>query len=304
VSEKKAGTVALVGRPNAGKSTLMNRLLAEKVAIVSDKPQTTRHRLVGILSEERGQMVFFDTPGVHRPLHRLNRQMVQSAVSALNEADVVCLIVDATEDFGSGDRYMLDLVRRAEGPKMVTINKIDRVKKPSLLPRIQVYADEGVFDEVVPISALSGDGADILLDLLWNYLPESEPYYDSELLTIHPERYLVAERIREKVLDQTRDELPFTTAVVLDHWEESEGEGDRPGRVEIFASILVERAGQKGILVGAGGRKIKEIGTAARVDLEEFLERPVYLKLHVRHEPRWRENRRLLAEMERDLVGY
>jgi GTP-binding protein Era len=249
-------------------------------------------------------MVFFDTPGVHRPLHHLNRQMVHSAVSALSEADVVCLIVDATQDFGSGDRYMLDLVRRAEGPKMVTINKIDRVKKPSLLPRMQRYADEGIFDEVVPISALSGDGADILLDLLWSYLPESEPYYDSELLTIHPERYLVAERIREKVLNQTRDELPFTTAVVLDHWEESEGGGDRPGRVEIFASILVERSGQKGILVGAGGRKIKEIGTAARIDLEEFLERPVFLKLHVRHEPHWRENLRLLAQMERDLTGY
>ena len=298
MTEKKAGTVALVGRPNAGKSTLMNRLLAEKVAIVSDKPQTTRHRLVGILSEERGQMVFFDTPGVHRPLHHLNRQMVHSAVTALNEADVVCLIVDATKDFGSGDRYMLDLVRQAEGPK------IDRVKKPTLLPRIQLYADEGMFDEVVPISALSGDGADILLDSLWSYLPESEPFYDSELLTIHPERYLVAERIREKLLDQTRDELPFTTAVVLDHWEETEGGGDRPGRVEIFASILVERSGQKGILVGAGGRKIKEIGTAARIDLEEFLERPVFLKLHVRHEPHWRENLHLLAQMERDLTGY
>jgi GTP-binding protein Era len=304
VAEKKAGTVALVGRPNAGKSTLMNRLLAEKVAIVSDKPQTTRHRLVGILSAEQGQIVFFDTPGIHRPLHHLNRQMVHSAVTALNEAEVICLIVDATQDFGSGDRYMLDLVRRVEAPKIVTINKIDLVKKPALLPLIQHYADAGIFDEVVPISALSGDGADILLDLLWGYLPESEPCYDSELLTIHPERYLVAERIREKVLDQTRDELPFSTAVVLDHWKENEEAGNRPGRVEIFASILVERAGQKGILVGSGGRKIKAIGTAARIDLEEFLERPVFLKLHVRHEPRWRENRRLLAQMERDLVSF
>ncbi|MEE8277854.1 MAG: GTPase Era [Thermoanaerobaculia bacterium] len=297
----RSGSVALVGRPNAGKSTLMNRLLAEKVAIVSDKPQTTRHRLVGILSDERGQMVFYDTPGIHRPLHRLNRQMVRYALDALDEADVVCLLADASVAFGSGDRYMLDLVRKATGPRVLALNKVDLVAKPSLLPRIEIYAQGEDFEEIVPLSALTGDGTDLLLELFWGLLPEGEPVYDPELLTLHPERFLATERIREKVLEQSRDELPYTTAVVLDYWEELEGEGERPGLVRILASILVERPGQKKILIGRSGCKIKEIGTAARLDLERFLERPVYLDLRVRLEPGWRENRRLLMRLDRDL---
>jgi len=293
----KAGTVALVGRPNAGKSTLMNHLLEEKLAIVSDKPQTTRHRLVGILSNDRGQLVFYDTPGMHRPLHRLNRQMVQHALEAMNDADVICLLVDVTEKPGSGDAYMLDLVQKAEGLKVLVLNKIDKVRKPSLLPRIEQYAKAGVFDEIVPVSALSGDGCDRLLDVLWNLIPEGEPLFDPELLTIHPERFLAAERIREKVLELTSDELPYTTAVVLERWEEDETKD----LTRIYASILVERPGQKAIVVGRQGQMIKAIGTAARLDLEEFLERRVFLDLHVRDEPDWRENRSLLAAMDRDV---
>ncbi|HVR96253.1 MAG TPA: GTPase Era [Thermoanaerobaculia bacterium] len=293
----KAGTVALVGRPNAGKSTLMNHLLEEKLAIVSDKPQTTRHRLVGILSNDRGQLVFYDTPGMHRPLHRLNRQMVQHALEAMNDADVICLLVDVTEKPGSGDAYMLDLVQKAEGLKVLVLNKIDKVRKPSLLPRIEQYAKAGVFDEIVPVSALSGDGCDRLLDVLWNLIPEGEPLFDPELLTIHPERFLAAERIREKVLELTSDELPYTTAVVLERWEEDETKD----LTRIYASILVERPGQKAIVVGRQGQMIKAIGTAARLDLEEFLERRVFLDLHVRVEPDWRENRSLLAAMDRDV---
>jgi GTPase len=294
----KAGTVALVGRPNAGKSTLMNRLLAEKVAIVSDKPQTTRHRLVGILTEPRGQMVFYDTPGIHKPLHRLNRQMLRHAMAALNDADVVCLLVDASERFGAGDAYMLELVEKVERPKVLALNKIDRVRKPDLLPLLGRYGESGLFTELVPISALTGDGCDRLLDVLWGLLPEGAPLYDPELLTIHPERFLAAERIREKVLERTRDELPFATAVQIDRWEEEEG---KPGLVKIFASILVDRPGQKKILVGKAGSAIKDIGTAARLDLEEFLEKRVYLDLHVRLEPGWREDRGVLAALDRDV---
>lgn len=293
----KAGTVAFVGRPNAGKSTLMNRLLEEKLAIVSDKPQTTRHRIVGILSGDRGQMVFYDTPGIHRPLHRLNRQMVRYALDAMNDADVVCLLTDVSEKFGKGEAYMLDLVGKAEGPRVLVLNKADKVKKPDILPRIEQYAKTGLFEEIVPLSAKSGLNCDRLLDVLWNLLPEGAPMFDPELLTIHPERFLVAERIREKVLSLTTEELPFTTAVVIERWEEDE----EKNLVRLYASILVERPGQKKIVVGHQGQMIKAIGTAARQDLEEFLGRRVYLDLHVKVEPDWRENRAVLQALDRDV---
>jgi GTP-binding protein Era len=291
--------VALVGRPNAGKSTLLNRLLAEKLAIVSDKPQTTRHRIVGILSGERGQIVFHDTPGVHRPLHRLNRRMADATRAALEEADVVVLLRDASESFGKGDAFLLDLVARARQPKIAVLNKIDLVAKPKLLPEIARYGRDDRFAAIVPVSAKSGDGAEALLEEIWKLLPEGEPLYDPELLTIHPERFLVAERIREKVLAATRDELPFTTAVLLESWEDP-GAGRA---LRLGAALLVERESHKSILIGRGGEAIKAIGIAAREDLEEFLGRKVHLDLRVRHEPDWRENPRLLAELERDLYA-
>ena len=300
----RAGTVALVGRPNAGKSTLMNRCLQEKLAITSDKPQTTRQRLIGILSGDRGQMVFQDTPGIHRPMHRMNRQMVRYAIEALSDADVICMMTDVHQQFGSGEQYLLDLVENAAGPRVAVLNKVDLVSKPSLLPRMARYSAAGVFDEIVPISALTGDGVDLLMDLLWDLLPEGKPIYDPELLTIHPERFLVAELIREKVLAATREELPFSTAVLLEHWEEPEGEVVEGRPVRIFASVLVEKSGQKKILVGSKGSMIKEIGTLARLELETFLSRPVYLKLNVRHEPGWRENERLLAELEGQAASW
>lgn len=293
----RSGTVALVGRPNAGKSTLMNRWLGEKLAIVSDKPQTTRHRIVGIHSEARGQMVFYDTPGVHKPLHRLNRAMLQAALDAMQDADIVALIVDASAAAGAGDAHVLELVRKTEGTKILLLNKVDRVTdKSRLLPLIQRYAEGGTFAEIVPISAATGDGCDLALDLLWKLLPEGEAVHDPELLTLHPERFLVSERIREKVLEQTRDELPFSTAVLLEQWK------DEPsGLLRLSAQLLVEREGQKKILVGRGGERIKEIGIAARQDLEQFLERRVHLELHVRCEPGWREDKALLAQLDRDV---
>lgn len=292
-NETRYGIIALVGRPNAGKSTLMNALLAEKLAIVSDKPQTTRNRLVGILSEARGQLVFYDTPGVHKPQHQMNRNMLKAAQEALSDADVTCLIVDASEAFGTGDQYMIDWVKRAEGPRILVLNKIDKVAKPKLLPRIAEYAKTGLFDEIVPISALQEDGTKTVLDILWRLAPVGEPVYDPELLTVHPERFLVTERIREKILEQTGEELPYSTAVMLDRWEER-----ADGLLEIGASILAEKEGQKKILVGAGGARIKAIGTAARLDLEAFLERKVFLELNVVHARQWRENRRILSQLE------
>jgi GTP-binding protein Era len=293
----RAGTVALVGRPNAGKSTLLNRLLAEKVAIVSDKPQTTRHRMVGILSAPEGQIVFHDTPGIHKPLHRLNRRMVSAATEALGESDVVCLIVDASEPFGNGDKFLLDLVSRARQPKIAVLNKIDLASKPKLLPRMAQYAAGADFAAVVPLSALDGDGCERLLAEIWKLLPEGPPLYDPELLTVHSERFLVAERIREKVLDATREELPFTTAVLVEEWDDRGAER----ALHIAAAILVERDSHKSILVGKRGEMIKKIGTAARLDLEEFLGRKLFLDLRVRHEPNWREDQRLLAELDRDV---
>ncbi len=294
-SGKKSGTVALVGRPNAGKSTLMNRLLEEKLAIVSNKPQTTRQRVVGILSNEQGQVVFFDTPGVHKPQHRLNRRMLKAAQEALQEADLICLLHDASQSFGTGDRFLLDWVGKVETPKVAVLNKIDLLPKEELLPRIGLFAETGAFAEIVPLSARTGDGAELLLELILGLLPEGPPLFDDpDLLTIHPERFLVAERIREKVLQQTRDELPFATTVVIDAWNERE---DRD-LLEIHASILAERQGQKRILVGSGGRQIKALGIAARTDLEDYLGRRVFLDLRVRVEEGWRENRRLLDEMD------
>ena len=216
----KAGTVALVGRPNAGKSTLSNRLLGERLSIVSDKPQTTRHRIVGILSRDEGQIVFYDTPGIHRPMHRMNREMVREAADALGEADIVCLLTDISQPFGKGEAFLLDLVAKAKQPKIALLNKIDLVKKNKLLPILERYGKEGIFDAVIPISAETGDGCESLLKELWKMLPEGEPLYDKELLTIHPERFLVAERIREKILRETRNELPFATAVLLERWED------------------------------------------------------------------------------------
>lgn len=293
----RCGTVALVGRPNAGKSTLMNQLLGEKVAIVSNKPQTTRHRMVGILSNDRGQMVFYDTPGVHRPLHRMNRAMMGHALDSLDGADVVCLLVDASQGFGAGDQYLLDLMARAKGPKLAVLNKIDLIAKPKLLPLMERYGATGLFEELLPVSALKDQGTEPLLEALWQRLPEGPPLYDPELLTVHPERFLVAERIREKVLEQSRDEIPFSSAVLLERWEEDEAKG----LVRIYATILVERPGQKKILIGRQGSRIKSIGTAARKDLEEYLGQRVYLDLQVRLEPGWRESQQLLADLERDL---
>jgi GTP-binding protein Era len=297
----KAGFVALVGRPNAGKSTLLNRLVGQKLAIVSDKPQTTRNRIVGVknvgpIGQEAngpiGQIVYLDTPGVHKPLHRLNVRMVDAALETLGEVDVVALVVDASEPPGGGDRFLLDVVRRSKKPKVLVLNKVDLVEKPSLLPRLASYQDEG-FDELVPVSALSGENVERLEQLLLQRLPEGDAIYPDDYLTDQPERFFVGELVREQVLQQTRDELPFSTAVVVDKFEEA----DAKGLMKFYCTILVERETQKPILVGKGGARIKAIGTAARKELEAFFDARVFLDLHVKVRESWRDDERMLDSL-------
>ncbi len=290
----KAGLVALIGRPNAGKSTLLNRFAGQKLAIVSDKPQTTRHRIVGVRHRPDGQMAFIDTPGIHKPMHRMNRRMVDAATSALRDADVVVLVVDAGLPPGSGDRFVRDLVRDSGTPGMVALNKIDQIHKPRLLPVIARYAGDPSIRAIVPVSALTGDGMDALEREILAALPEGDPLYPEEYLTDQTERTLAAELIREKVLWHTRDELPYSTAVTIDRFEVPAEPG---GLTRIFASILVDQSSQKPIVVGKAGEMIKRIGTEARRDLEEMLDGRVYLDLHVKVRGDWRDDERILDEM-------
>lgn len=293
------GTIALVGRPNAGKSTLLNRMLGQKVSIVSAKPQTTRNRIVGLLNDARGQLVFFDTPGVHRPLHKLNVRMMDHVRSSLGEADVIALIVDATEPFGKGDEFVIEMLRaekeaNPEAKRFAILNKIDELKKHNLLPLMAQYHGFGIFDEIVPISAARGEGVDELVSLFFANVGEGAPIYPTDDFTTQPERFFAAEIVREKVLQHTADELPYTTAVNVDRFEEDE----ESGMVSIWATIFVERASQKGIVVGRQGAMIKQIGTEARRDLENTFGTKVYLDLHVAVHEGWREDERFLGELE------
>lgn len=290
----KSGFVSLVGRPNAGKSTLLNRFAGQKLAIVSDKPQTTRHRIVGVRHSAAGQIVFIDTPGIHKPMHRMNRRMVDTARDVLREVDVVVLVVDATEPPGAGDRFVVDLVKQAGVPAILALNKVDRVHKPRLLPLMQRYAEAHAFAAIVPVSALAGDGVDELEREILSALPDGPPLFPEDYLTDQTERTLTAELIREKVLHHTRDELPYTTGVVIEQFQEPDREG---GLTRIHAAILVETESQKPIVVGKGGSMIKRIGTEARQDLEEMLGGKVFLDLHVKVRSDWRDDERILDEM-------
>ena len=290
----KVGSVALVGRPNAGKSTLLNHFVGQKVAIVSDKPQTTRHRIVGVRTTPAGQMAFIDTPGIHKPAHRMNKRMVDQAIASLRDADLVVLIVDATLRPGSGDAFVLDAVRRAGVQAVLALNKVDLVHKPKLLPLIEHYAQTAAFKGIVPMSARSGDGVPALEAEILAALPDGEPIYPEDYLTDQTERRLAAELVREKVLHHTHDELPYSTAVVIDQFEEPAAEG---GLTRIFASIVVDQDSQKPIILGKGGAMIKRIGTEARHDLEALLGGRVYLELHVKVREDWRDDERLLDEL-------
>jgi GTP-binding protein Era len=303
----KSGYVALVGRPNAGKSTLLNALVETKVAIVSDKPQTTRTRILGVKTTPKAQMVFVDTPGVHRPLHRLNVRMVDTALDALRSLDVVVLVVDASESTGKGTEFMLGLLEGVTQPVVLALNKIDLIAKPALLPRMSWFQERFAFADIVPIAARTGDGVAALEAVIGKHLPEGEPAFPEDYLTDQPERRIAAELVREQVLAATEDELPFSTAVTIDQFEEvatgrsaaGSPETGEPARdlIRLACSILVDRPSQKPILIGKGGEMIKRIGTAARLEIQKFFGTRVFLDLVVKVAPEWRENERVLDDL-------
>jgi GTP-binding protein Era len=289
----KTGFVSLVGRPNAGKSTLLNRLVGTKLAIVSDKPQTTRNRILGVKNYPDAQVIFLDTPGIHRPLHRMNVRMVDVAVDTMREVDVLGLVIDVTEPPGKGDRYVFDLMKNVQAPVFLILNKIDLIKKSKLLPMIQQYNGLARFAEIVPVSATTGDNVDRLERAIIDRLPEGEPMYPPEYLTDQPERFFASEIVREKLLQFTHAEIPFSSAVIVDRVEEP----DEKGILKLYCTIVVERESQKPIVVGRGGEMVKRIGTAAREDLEKFFATRVFLDLHVRVKSEWREDDRVLDEI-------
>ena len=288
--EFKSGFVTLIGRPNSGKSTLLNHLLGEKVSIVSDKPQTTRHKILGIHTQAEGQIVFADTPGIHKPGYELNRRMMRAVYDALEGIDLLLAMVDVTAAFGSGDRYLLELIRQRNLPTLLLLNKIDLLAKARLLPLMDFYARQHPFAEIIPVSALKGDNLDLLLEQILKYLPRGPAYFPDSQFTDSPERFLAVEMVREKVVRHTEKELPYSTIVVLNRFEEDE---EAP-MVRIYCDICVERESQRKIVIGRQGQKLKTIGTAARKDIERLLGKPVYLDLFVKVRPKWRDDPRFL----------
>lgn len=289
----RSGYVALVGRPNAGKSTLLNRVVGEKIAAVSNKPQTTRHRIQGVVNLSQAQIVFVDTPGVHKPGHLLNRRMMAAVNDALLNVDLVVLMRDASVSTGNGDRFVLDLVKKAEKPAVLVLNKIDKVKeKALLLPLIDFYRKEYDFAEIVPVSALKGDALDELIATIAKHLPIAEPIFAEDELTDQTVRTIAAEMVREKILADTGEEIPYVTAVRTELFDESD-----PELTRIFCAIYVEKPSQKKIVVGRQGARIKDIGTKARLEIERLLGKKVFLKLFVKVVEDWRNRGRELDEI-------
>lgn len=290
----RSGYAAFIGRPNAGKSTLLNRLVGEKIAAVSNKPQTTRHKIQGIVTLDTGQIVFIDTPGVHKPGHLLNRRMMAAVHDALLSVDVVILMRDASVSTGNGDRFVLDLVKQAEKPAILVLNKIDKVKeKAKLLPLMELYSNEYDFAEIIPISALTGDAVESLLSSIVKYLPEAEPIFTEDEMTDQPLKILAAEMVREQILRTTGEEIPFVTAVITEKFDEE----SEPGIARIYCAIYVERSSQKGIIIGKGGIKLKKIGTEARIAIEKLLGKKVHLTLFVKVVADWRNRGRDLDDL-------
>jgi GTP-binding protein Era len=280
----RSGYVSIAGRPNVGKSTLLNRVLGEKIAIISQKPNTTRNRILGIKNTQKAQIIFLDTPGIHTARKQLNRYMVREALRACGDADLILLMIEATRPWQDEDFFTLKNIARLGVPAFLLINKIDRVGKPSLLPLIEESQRQGSFKEIFPISALTGDGVDELVDTVLSYLPEGPAYFPEDLITDQAERFLAAETVREKVFALTEKEVPYSTAVTIEEFKEG------PDIVRISALIHVERDSQKGILIGKKGAMLKKIGTLARKELEGFLAQRVFLKLFVRVEKDWTRN--------------
>jgi GTP-binding protein Era len=287
----RAGFASVIGRPNVGKSTLVNRLVGQKVAIVSDKPQTTRNRILAVVNRPGAQLVLFDTPGIHKPMHEMNRRMVDTAVRSIGQGDVVLWVTEVQERPGPGDAFIQRLLAKAGRPVTLALNKIDLVPKPRILPAIDAWRRVHDFAEIVPVSALKGDNVDRVFKVLLERLPEGPALYPDDFLTDLPERFFVAEMVRERILDHTREEIPYVTGVVIESFQEDED------IVRIQAAVLVERENQKGILIGRGGSMLKRVGTEAREQIEAFLGTKVFLGLFVKVREKWRENEAVLGEM-------
>jgi GTPase len=288
----RSGFVAVLGPPNAGKSTFVNRLVGQKVAIVTSRPQTTRNRILGIINRPDAQVVLIDTPGVHRASTALGRQMMAEVTQALEGIDLLVVMIDASSGLAAADRLTFEHAKQFRGPVFLLLNKIDRIAKPTLLPLIERCSKEFAPAEIIPISALTGDGVELALDRLIAHLPEGEPYFPTDQVTDQPERFLAAEVIREKVMTSTKQEVPHAVAVRVESFEES------VKLVRIRATVSVERDGQKGILIGRGGEKLKAIGTAAREELEEILGVKVFLEIRVKVERDWRQDPRLVQQLD------
>lgn len=285
----RSGFISIIGRPNVGKSTLLNALLGEKIAIISDKPQTTRNRIQGIVSRPDAQLVFIDTPGIHKPQHRMNEAMVESALATFKEVDIILFMVEAGPP-GAGDRFIIETLSGVATPVFLIINKIDLVKKETLLPLIEEYRGLYSFAEIFPVSALLGDLGG-LVEAIISRLPEGPKYFPEDELTDQPQRFIISEFIREKIFTLTRDEVPYSTAVVIEDMKEE------PGLIRVHAVIYVERESQKGIIIGKGGELLKKIGTLAREDAERLLGCRMYLKLWVKVKKDWREDERMLKSL-------
>lgn len=280
----KSGFVTLLGRPNVGKSTLLNQILGQKITIISDKPQTTRNKIQGIYTDQAGQIVFIDTPGIHKPKHRLGRFMVDSAMSTINEVDLVLFVVNVREKIGPGDRFIIDKLRTIDTPVFLIINQIDQVDPTDLLPVISDYQEEFDFAEVVPTSGLEGENIQELIQTIKSYLPVGPQFYPDDQVSDHPEYFIISELIREKVLDLTREEIPHSVAVVTEKVDRNQD-----GKVQTYATIIVERKSQKGIIIGKQGSMIKKIGSLARRDIEKLLGDKIYLELWVKVQRDWRD---------------
>ena len=288
----KSGFIAIAGRPNVGKSTLLNRVLGEKLAITSSKPQTTRNRITGILNSDDAQMVFLDTPGIHRADTPLNRYMVKAATSTFSEVDLILLLIEADRGHNSDDDLILENLRQVGVPVYLVINKIDRVDKLKLLPLIDRFRNLFDFREIVPVSAVTGDGVDRLLELIHEALPEGPKYFPDDAFTENSERFIAAEIVREKILILTHKEIPYATAVTVDAFKEDE----EKNLIRISATITVEKDSQKGILIGKGGKMLKEIGTQARIEMEKFFAAKIFLELFVRVRKDWTKDAKWLKE--------
>lgn len=288
----KSGFVSIIGRPNVGKSTFLNRVIGQKIAIMSDKPQTTRNKIQGVYTQDDAQIVFIDTPGIHKPKHKLGDFMMKVAQNTLKEVDLVLFMINAKEGLGKGDEFIIEKLKETSTPVYLVINKIDEVHPDDLLPLMETYKALYPFKEIVPISALQGNNVEVLLDQIKKFLPEGPQYYPADQVTDHPERFIVAELIREKVLHLTREEVPHSIAVAIDSMKKRENKD----MVDIQATVVVERDSQKGIVIGKQGKVLKEVGQKARVDIEALLGSKVFLELWVKVQKDWRNKQSQLRD--------